>query len=116
MGRAVLVDNQTTVALRSAHPCMATRELEIPQLAREAPEETILTTTDQGVIQMAKLWVVELWNAQRGRWEPTVGCALTRDDCRQVARDWRTRNPDDDFRIHQYVRHRPRLPNTYEGP
>ena len=35
---------------------------------------------------MSVLWVVEMWNEERRRWEPTVGVALTREECRHEMR------------------------------
>ena len=49
-----------------------------------------------------RIWVVEM--QLYGEWQATVGIALTRSDAVYVLRSWRSRNPDDDFRITQYQR------------
>jgi len=50
---------------------------------------------------MNKLWVVEMLN--HGKWEPTVGCALTRKEADSEWLEWKLDNPDDKFRIVKYV-------------
>lgn len=54
--------------------------------------------------EVKKVWVVEMWNDERGRWEPTMGAALTKERGLDVAREWRVRNPHDRFRIAKYFR------------
>ena len=48
------------------------------------------------------LWVVEM-NID-GAWHPTVGVTVTRDQARSELEDWQERNPDDKFRLRQYIR------------
>jgi len=50
-----------------------------------------------------KIWVVEMWNEERRRWEPTVGAGLNREDIRVKKREWKRRNPNDRFRIYKYA-------------
>ena len=50
-----------------------------------------------------KIWVVEMWNYERERWEPTVGVGLTRDCARQEIVLWRGNNPSNRFRLKSYV-------------
>lgn len=49
------------------------------------------------------LWVVEMWNEPRQRWEPTVGVKLTRDGAREELARWQRNNPSDRFRLWPYV-------------
>lgn len=51
-----------------------------------------------------KLWVVELWAESVGRWEVTVGVALTRSEARTVLADWVKNNPNTRFRVRSYAR------------
>ena len=55
---------------------------------------------------MKHVWIVEMWIDTPGneRWDPTVGCALNRDDGRRDLEIWREHNPDDKFRLVKYVR------------
>ena len=49
------------------------------------------------------VWIVEMfWRS----WGATVGVALTREDGREVLRDWQRRNPTDRFRLRAYAAHR----------
>ena len=50
------------------------------------------------------LWVVEMLSDRNGKWEPTVGAALTRPDASVERRVWLSRNPTDKFRIRKYVK------------
>jgi len=53
---------------------------------------------------MRHLWIVELWNKDCKRWEPTVGAHLSRRDARrEMEYDWRYNNPHDKFRVVKYV-------------
>lgn len=56
---------------------------------------------------MKRLWVVEMFNPYyaniKPRWEPTVGCGLTRESAKEEARQWHKRNPEDRFRVRCYV-------------
>lgn len=54
---------------------------------------------------MAKrhVWIVEMWNDITERWEPTVGCSLSRAVAREDMGIWREQNPDDDFRLRKYT-------------
>ena len=49
------------------------------------------------------VWVVEMWNAERQRWEPCADCSIARHYAREALRDWSRRNPFDIFRIAKYV-------------
>ena len=49
-----------------------------------------------------KVWIVEIWNAARKQWEPTVGCQLTRSEARNELRYWKEYNPSDRFRLARY--------------
>lgn len=49
-----------------------------------------------------RLWVVEML-VDDGRWEPTVGCGITRDQARNECIQWRSDNPADQFRVREYV-------------
>jgi hypothetical protein len=49
-----------------------------------------------------RVWIVEMLNDITDRWEPTVGCALTRDDGRVKVDEWKSRNPSDSFRLRPY--------------
>jgi hypothetical protein len=51
-----------------------------------------------------KVWVVEIYNEVKERFEPTVGVRLTRSDARIEMQDWMKRNPEDAFRIQPYAR------------
>lgn len=48
-----------------------------------------------------RLWVIEMLVAE-DRWEPTVGCGLTRDQARDEINRWREDNPADQFRVREY--------------
>jgi len=48
------------------------------------------------------IWVVEM--NVHGKWQPTVGVALSRDSAREELREWRENNPCDRFRVVKYVR------------
>lgn len=52
-----------------------------------------------------RVWVVEILNSRlaRPRWEPTVDATLTRAECMQQRREWKTQNPDDHFRVCEYT-------------
>ena len=51
-----------------------------------------------------RLWIVEMWNEGMGRWEPTAGASLTREEARRDLQDWRADNADDTFRVCRYER------------
>lgn len=50
-----------------------------------------------------RVWIVEMWNDETDRWEPTVGVGFSRQMGRDELRQWREDNPDDDFRLRKYV-------------
>ncbi len=52
--------------------------------------------------EMNRIWIVELWNDARDRFEPTIGAAITKEECYAVRRDWLRRNPTDRFRVWRY--------------
>jgi hypothetical protein len=49
-----------------------------------------------------RIWVVEMWNPDSERWEPTVGVRLSRSAGRNEIHGWRYDNPDDKFRLVPY--------------
>jgi len=49
-----------------------------------------------------RVWIVEMWNDEYERWEPTVGAALNRDDGRKKLTHWRSQNVSDHFRLCLY--------------
>ena len=51
---------------------------------------------------MNHIWIVEMWNPIRDRFEPTVGAALTKEECTTDRRDWLRRNPADRFCVRRY--------------
>lgn len=57
---------------------------------------------------MKHVWIVEMQNDVTREWEPTVGCALTLDDGRFDLRWWKSKNPDDKFKLTKYVPQRKR--------
>lgn len=48
------------------------------------------------------IWIVEM--LCNSGWKPTVGAGLTREEGRIELARWRSRMPDDDFRLVKYVR------------
>lgn len=50
---------------------------------------------------MKHIWVVEMLDD--GRWFPTVGSGITREEARWEMAQWRERNPSDRFRVRKYV-------------
>lgn len=50
------------------------------------------------------VWVVEMWNDERERWEPTVGTGLIKSEAYRERRQWRANNPNDKYRVSRYVR------------
>jgi len=48
------------------------------------------------------VWIVEMLCS--GKWHPTVGCSLVREDGRTKLKDWQEHNPDDKFRLKKYIR------------
>jgi hypothetical protein len=53
---------------------------------------------------MNRIWIVEMFNHGNGRWEPTVGARLSREDARKEIEKWRQGNKDDRFRLAVYAR------------
>ena len=51
----------------------------------------------------AWIWVVEMLS-RFGKWEPTVGVSLTRENGLGVYAEWKHNNPDNQFRLTQYRR------------
>jgi len=49
-----------------------------------------------------RVWVVELNNFDRQRWEPTMHCSSSRDAGREMLREWGP-NRYDKFRVRKYV-------------
>ena len=56
------------------------------------------------------IWVVEMFDEIRARWEPTVGVALSRRDGRDELNNWRVRNRFDKFMLARYRKHYPKPP------
>ena len=52
---------------------------------------------------MNEVWIVEMWDEGHARWEPTVGCALSRYDARLQLASWKEDNPSDKFRLRKYA-------------
>jgi hypothetical protein len=49
------------------------------------------------------VWIVEMWNEKRERWEPTVGCSLTKADAEHdMEYYWKADNPSGRFRVRRY--------------
>lgn len=55
-------------------------------------------------LKTVRLWVVEMEVAD-GRWEPTVGVGVTREQAREECMRWRENNPADNFRVKEYQRY-----------
>ncbi len=49
-----------------------------------------------------KVWVVEMWNEEKQRWEACADCGLTREDAEASIMYWKERNPDARFRVARY--------------
>jgi hypothetical protein len=49
----------------------------------------------------ARVWIVEMWTG--GRWETTVGAALSRAEARLERQQWCQDNPGSRFRVRLYV-------------
>lgn len=52
---------------------------------------------------MSRIWLVEMWNEHKRRWEPTVGAALTKDECKTEMALWRHRVGGARFRLQKYT-------------
>ncbi len=48
------------------------------------------------------MWIIEMFCG--GKWCPTVGSQITKEDAKSVRRQWEAMNPHDKFRIAKYVR------------
>lgn len=59
-----------------------------------------------------KLWVVEMWNDDKKRYEATTSVGLSRDDGRDRKRDFQGACPNDKFRVKKYV---PKQDTVYIG-
>lgn len=57
----------------------------------------------EGQGEMKKhVWIIEM--LCDGKWEPTIGCRLTRSEAREEMKcDWMARNKHDRFRVRKYV-------------
>jgi hypothetical protein len=51
---------------------------------------------------MKHIWVVEMWDS--GKWNTTVGVGIDRENGREALKDWKSRCPDDKFRLVKYTR------------
>jgi len=49
------------------------------------------------------IWVVEMRNEKSGKWEPTVGVGLTRNEAKFELARWRQMDSFDKFRISKYI-------------
>jgi hypothetical protein len=61
---------------------------------------------DAGAGQEVKrkgVWIVEVKFRGQYRWKPTVGVTLTQKDGLLLRREWQGQNPDDRFRLTQYL-------------
>lgn len=56
-----------------------------------------------GQPQVHHVWIVEIRHHESGKWMPTVGCALDRENGRRKRDHWRRANPDDSFRLTRYL-------------
>ncbi len=52
----------------------------------------------------AVVWVVEMWNDERERWEPTVGTGLIKCEAMRERLQWVANNPNDRYRVSKYQR------------
>ena len=52
----------------------------------------------------SKVWIVEMFSEIMRRFEPTVGCRLTREEGRIELEIWRGKNPSERFRLSPYLR------------
>lgn len=63
--------------------------------------------TKRSLYEQDHVWVVEIWNETpscRPYWGPCVGISLDREGGRLRMRQWKSRNPDDRFRLTKYRR------------
>ena len=55
---------------------------------------------------MYYVWIVEMFDETlykgTGKWQPTVGCALTKQGARAVQREWKQRLPSTKLRLRKY--------------
>ena len=51
---------------------------------------------------MDKIWVVEMFNNELGKWEPTFDVGMTRRAARLLV--WYSSDSDDKFRVREYRR------------
>jgi hypothetical protein len=49
------------------------------------------------------VWVVEMWNLHRKRWEPCATAALCKNDAGGLVRDWTYKCPGVKFQARKYV-------------
>jgi len=49
------------------------------------------------------VWIVEMWNNDQDRYEPTVGARLTREDAQDELAEWREKNDGGKFRLRRYI-------------
>jgi hypothetical protein len=50
-----------------------------------------------------KIWVIEMWNEGKNRWENTVGIGWDKYCANAEKRKWKKSNPDSYFRIRKYI-------------
>lgn len=51
---------------------------------------------------MQKVFVIEIWNAEKQRWDSCADAAIDRQQADNKIRDWQNRNPQDKFRAMSY--------------
>ncbi len=59
-------------------------------------------------MKTAHVWIVEARFERNKPWGPTVGCGMDRSQGRAELKEWKHQNPDDSFRLRQYVRKEPK--------
>lgn len=50
-----------------------------------------------------RVWIVQMLHEGYARWHSTVGCKLTKEDALKEMRAWKKRNPNDRFRVMEYL-------------
>jgi len=51
-------------------------------------------------VSLNRIWVVEMYC--NGRWWPTVGAGITREEAREEMSTWKEKNPCNRFRVRKY--------------
>lgn len=50
-----------------------------------------------------RVYVIQMWNAEKHRWEPCADAYLEREAAGFGLKGWRSKCPDDKFRAHKYL-------------